>query len=93
LKLLWTAKGWDEYVFWLQADPEMTRKINVLLRDIRRDPFRGLGKPEPLKGNFKGWWSRRITEEHRLVYRVQGTASNRHVEITQCRWHYERRSS
>ena len=93
MKLLWTAQSWDEYVYWLNVDPEMARKINMLLRDIRRDPFLGLGKPEPLRGNFQGWWSRRITQEHRLIYRVQGAGENRHVEITQCRSHYERRSS
>ena len=93
MKLLWTAQSWDEYVCWLNVDPEMARKINMLLRDIRRDPFLGLGKPEPLRGNFQGWWSRRITQEHRLIYRVHGAGENRHVEITQCGSHYERRSS
>ena len=62
--------------------------INALIKDIKRDPFKGLGKPEPLKHALQGWWSRRITGEHRLVYRVKGKGSDLQVEVAQCRYHY-----
>ena len=71
-----------------QTNPELLAKINQLLADIRRQPFKGLGKPEPLKGNLAGWWSRRITGEHRLVYRVVASGEERRIEIVQCRYHY-----
>ena len=72
--------------WWERHDRRVFGKINELLRDIARDPFSGLGKPEPLKGNFSGWWSRRITGEHRLVYQVRrGT-----IFVAQCRFHYDR---
>ena len=66
----------------------MLEKVNTLLREVRRDPFRGLGKPEPLRNDFKGWWSRRITSEHRLVYRLTVSGAAQCVEIAQCRYHY-----
>lgn len=66
----------------------MTDRINALLSDTMRDPFRGLGKPEPLKGELSGWWSRRITAEHRLVYRCKGTGTEQRIEVAQCRDHY-----
>lgn len=84
-----TANGWDDCLSWAAADPDMLAKINTLIRDIRRSPFQGLGKPEPLKAALSGWWSRRITGEHRLVYRIAGTAGrDQRVEIAACRYHY-----
>lgn len=88
MRIIWSATSWEEYELWLRRDMGVVFKINDLIRDIRRDPFRGLGKPEPLKADYQGWWSRRITEEHRLVYRVTGPKSDRQVEIAQCRYHY-----
>ena len=88
MKLLWTEEAWADYLFWQDTDRDMLRRVNELIKDARRDPFRGLGKPEPLKGSLSGWWSRRITGEHRLVYRVVGRDENRQIEITSCRYHY-----
>ena len=88
MKLLWTTHAWDDYLHWQRADPRIVSKINELIKDIRRDPFRGLGKPEPLKGNLQGWWSRRITQEDRLVYRVVGKGDAQQIEIAACRYHY-----
>lgn len=88
MKILWSDHGWDDYLHWQAADPKMLAAINTLIRDIRRDPFRGLGKPEPLKHGLKGWWSRRISGEHRLVYRVTGSADQQALEIIQCRYHH-----
>lgn len=90
MRLLWTAEAWEEFTHCLEKDPEFAAKIVELLKDIRRTPFAGLGKPEPLRGNLAGWWSRRITREHRLVYRVIGSDAEQRVEIVQCRYHYER---
>jgi toxin YoeB len=67
-----TSAGWEDYTHWAAEDAETLRKVNELIREIRRTPFQGIGKPEPLKGMLSGWWSRRITREHRLVYRVAG---------------------
>ncbi|MEU7566195.1 Txe/YoeB family addiction module toxin [Streptomyces fradiae] len=85
MKKLFSSQAWEQYVHWVNADPKMIKRINRLLKDISRTPFQGIGKPEPLKGNLSGWWSRRITDEHRLVYRV----SDDHIEIAQVRYHYE----
>jgi toxin YoeB len=86
MRLLWSNEAWEDYVYWQQNDPKVLQGINDLIRDIRRDPFRGLGKPEPLKHSLAGWWSRRITREHRLVYRVSGRDAEL-LEIIQCRYH------
>jgi toxin YoeB len=88
VNLLWTPEAWQDYVYWQSQNRDVVQKINDLLKDIQRSPFRGLGKPEPLKGNLTGWWSRRITGDHRLVYRVVGKGAERRVEIVQCRYHY-----
>ena len=88
MKLIWTAAAWEDYLHWQQTDKSVLSKINELIRDALRNPFTGLGKPEPLKENLKGWWSRRITGEHRLVYRVSGTGDSKQLEIAQCRYHY-----
>jgi toxin YoeB len=86
MRLLWSDEAWEDYVYWQQNDPKVLQSINDLIRDIRRDPFRGLGKPEPLKHSLAGWWSRRITREYRLVYRVSGRNAEL-PEIVQCRYH------
>jgi toxin YoeB len=86
MSLLWSNEAWEDYLYWQQNDQKVLRAINDLIKDIRRDPFKGLGKPEPLKHNLSGWWSRRITREHRLVYRVSGRNAES-VEIIQCRYH------
>ena len=89
MKVAWTAAGWEDYLHWQSADLKVLQSINALIRDIKRDPFRGLGKPEPLRHRLQGWWSRRITGEHRLVYRVTGSGENHQVEIAACRYHYD----
>jgi toxin YoeB len=86
VRLAFTERGWDDYEFWQQNDQRMLRKLNELLKDCRRSPFAGIGKPEPLRGSLSGWWSRRISDEHRLVYRVEGDL----LVVQQCRFHYER---
>jgi len=83
-----TDHGWSDYVYWQEYDRVTLRRINGLLKDIQRDPFKGLGKPEPLKGNLAGYWSRRITDEHRLVYRVHGIKPNQVITVIQARFHY-----
>lgn len=76
--------AWEQYQEWSSLDPQMARRINELIKHASRDPFRGIGKPEPLKGDLKGFWSRRINHEHRLVYRTaKGT-----IEIISCKYHY-----
>lgn len=90
MKLLFTAHAWEEYLHWQKTDPKMLEKLNELIRDTKRNPFTGLGKPEPLKGDLTGFWSRRILAEHRLVYRITGKDDARQVQIVQCRFHYER---
>lgn len=88
MNLQFTAAGWADYRHWLAQDRAITERINALLSDIMRDPFRGIGKPEPLKGELSGWWSRRITGEHRLVYRCKGIGGEQRIEVVQCRAHY-----
>jgi toxin YoeB len=89
MKIVWTEHAWEDYVFWQQQPDQKTlRWINDLIRNIQRDPFKGLGKPEPLKHTLQGFWSRRITQEDRLVYRVSGSGNAQQVEIIQCRYHY-----
>ena len=90
MKLLWSEEGWEDYLHWQESDRAILRRINALIADIRRGRFTGIGKPEPLQGNLSGWWSRRITGEHRLVYRIVGTADAQRIEIMTCRFHYRR---
>lgn len=77
--------GWEDYLYWQQADKAMLKRINLLIRDIQREPFTGIGKPEPLKFNFSGYWSRRIDDEHRIVYKV----TDDEIIIAQVRGHYD----
>ncbi|HLJ65610.1 MAG TPA: Txe/YoeB family addiction module toxin [Stellaceae bacterium] len=88
MKLLWTDEAWEDYVHWQETDREAVRRINELIKDACRTPFKGIGKPEPLKGNLAGWWSRRITGVHRLVYRTTGKDATQQLEIASCRYHY-----
>ena len=88
MKIAWTEDAWQDYLHWQQADEKILGSINALSKDIKRDPFKGLGKPEPLKHELQGWWSRRISGEHRLVYRVSGKRGDQQLDIVQCRYHY-----
>lgn len=90
MKLVFAQIAWADYLFWQQNDPAVLERVNELIQDASRSPFCGIGKPEPLAGNLKGWWSRRITREHRLVYRVSGTGDAQALEIAACRFHYGR---
>ncbi|MDO4907638.1 Txe/YoeB family addiction module toxin [Neisseria sp.] len=82
--LAWTTHAWEDYLYWQQTDKKTLRRINQLIKDTLRNPFEGLGDPEPLKHNWSGFWSRRIDKEHRLVFRVE----NGTLYIAQCRYHY-----
>jgi toxin YoeB len=88
LKIVFFPTAWDDYRHWQTTDAKLTQRINVLIEECRRDPFRGTGRPEPLGGNLSGWWSRRIDREHRLVYRVAGKGEVQALEVAQCRYHY-----
>ncbi len=84
MKLTFAEKAWEDYLYWQQADKKILKRINTLIKDIKRNPYSGIGDPEPLKYNWSGFWSRRITKEHRLVYVVEQDA----ILIAQCRFHY-----
>ncbi len=84
MKLIFSDNAWDDYIFWQKTDKKIVRRINSLINDTKRNPFEGIGKPEPLKHALSGFWSRRITEEHRLIYKV----SEDTLEIAQLRYHY-----
>ena len=80
----WTEDAWDDYLHWQQTDKQLLKRINLLIKDVQREPFIGIGKPEPLKFGLTGYWSRRINDEQRLVYGVDETG----LIILQCRYHY-----
>lgn len=85
-----TQRGWEEFEYWIETDNEIVIKIKELLKDIKKTPFQDIGKPEPLRYDLKGFWSRRITGEHRLVYKVEGKKGiNQKCFIIQCRFHYD----
>ncbi len=84
MKLIWSEQAWDDYLYWQDADKRMVKKINELIKETRRTPFEGKGKPEPLRHNLAGFWSRRITAEHREVYSVTDEA----LLIAAGRYHY-----
>lgn len=88
MKLLWAEQAWSDYLHFQQTDEKVRNRINELIKETKRTPFQGIGKPEPLKGDLKGWWSRRITGDHRLVYRVEGKDDDQRLEIAACRYHY-----
>jgi len=84
MKTAWHDSAWDDYLYWQNQDKKILRRINELIRDIKRSFFSGIGKPEPLKNDLKGFWSRRIDEHHRLVYQIKDDQ----LIILQCRFHY-----
>ncbi|HEX8535033.1 MAG TPA: Txe/YoeB family addiction module toxin [Allosphingosinicella sp.] len=88
MKLLWSDSAWDDYLYWHGTDAKTFQRLNDIIRECRRTPFKGIGKPEPLKGGLQGWWSRRISQDDRLVYRVEGKGEDQRLEIAQCRFHY-----
>ncbi len=85
MKYVFVDESWEDYLYWQKIDKKMLKRINLLLKDISRQPFEGIGKPEPLKHNYRGFWSRRINREHRLIYQViEGE-----IRIIKCRFHYD----
>ena len=85
MKYIFVDESWEDYLYWQQTDKKMLQRINDLLKDIARNPFSGMGKPEPLKHKYKGLWSRRINDEHRLIYAVKDSE----ILIAKCRFHYD----
>ncbi len=90
MKNVFHRTAWADYIYWFETDRKTVEKINALIKDCVRNPFTGLGKPEPLRGEYAGWWSRRIDDEHRMVYRVRGRDEDRVLEIMQLRFHYRK---
>ena len=84
MKLIFSDNAWEDYLYWQKIDTKTLKRINALIKDITRQPFKGLGDPEPLKHHWSGYWSRRIDREHRLVYKV----TNKTITVVQCRYHY-----
>jgi toxin YoeB len=84
MKIVFAEQAWEDYLYWQAQDPKKLARVNALIKECSRTPFSGIGKPEPLRGDFSGWWSRRIDREHRLVYRPQEDG----LMIAQCRYHY-----
>jgi toxin YoeB len=84
MRILFSTQAWQDYLHWQETDKKTVKKINELIKDIARSPFQGLGKPEPLKHAFSGFWSRRISQEHRIIYRVEVDV----IELAQLRYHY-----
>ncbi len=85
MKYIFVDESWEDYQYWLKTDKKILSRINDLIKDISRTPYSGLGKPEPLKYKYKGFWSRRITDEHRLIYQVRGDE----ILIFKARFHYD----
>lgn len=86
MALVWDDDAWEDYLWWQSSDRSVVKRINRLLRDVQRGGHEGIGKPEPLRFQLSGYWSRRITDEHRLVYRID---DNSDIFIASCRYHYE----
>lgn len=84
MKIVFAELGWEDYLYWQAHDLKLLERLNALIKECSRTPFHGTGKPEPLRGTLSGWWSRRLTREHRLVYQVRDDA----LLIAQCRGHY-----
>jgi len=85
MRYIFVDESWEDYLYWQKTDLKILKKINTLLKDISRSPFDGLGKPEPLKYKYQGFWSRRIDDEHRLIYQVKDNS----ILIAKCRFHYD----
>ena len=93
MNVQFTAHAWEDYNYWLQFDTTKVDKINELIRSIRQNPFKGIGSPEPLRHDLQGFWSRRISGEHRLVYKVEGKkGEDQKCSVIQCRFHYDVKS-
>jgi toxin YoeB len=88
VKLIFSNQAWEDYQYWVSTNDKVRERINELIKQCKRTPFKGTGKPEPLKGDLTGWWSRRISREDRMVYRVSGTGDHQSLEIAQLRFHY-----
>ncbi len=88
MKIQFSQDAWEDLQHWIETDDKLLRKILALLKECQRAPFSGTGKPEPLRNELKGWWSRRISQEHRLVYRVTGSVEMQTLEVAACRNHY-----
>ena len=88
MKLVFSDQAWEDYQYWVGTNDKIRGRINELIKQCKRTPFKGTGKPEPLKGDLTGWWSRRISREDRMVYRVSGTGDSQSLEIAQLRFHY-----
>jgi toxin YoeB len=84
MKLIFSENAWEDYLFWQKTDGKTVKRINELIRDIDRNKYQGIGKPEPLRHNLAGWWSRRIDSEHRIVYKIQDDS----ILVAQLRYHY-----
>ena len=85
MKFVFTELSWEDYLFWQKNNKQKLKRVNQLLKDISRNPYEGIGKPEPLRFNYAGFWSRRIDEEHRLIYREVDDE----IQIAKCRFHYD----
>lgn len=90
MRIVWDEVAWSDYLWWQQQDRRTLKRINELIRDIQRNGNTGIGKPEALRGNLSGYWSRRITSEHRLVYRIATSGGTDSLHIISCRYHYGR---
>ena len=88
MKLVFSDQAWEDYQYWVSTNDKVRNRINELIKQCKRTPFKGTGKPEPLKGDLTGWWSRRISQEDRIVYRVRGTGDSQSLEVAQLRFHY-----
>ncbi|MGC6423259.1 MAG: Txe/YoeB family addiction module toxin [Flavobacteriaceae bacterium] len=86
MKIIWSTQAWQDYLYWQRVDTKMVKRINVLIKSCLRTPFEGIGKPEALKGDLQGYWSRGITSEHRLVYQH----TQEQLCIAACRYHYHK---
>ena len=88
MKLVFSNQAWEDYQYWVSTNDKVRDRINELIKQCKRTPFKGTGKPEPLKGDLTGWWARRISQEDRMVYRVSGAGDGQSLEIAQQRFHY-----
>lgn len=84
MKIIFSSHAWEDYQYWISTDKKILKRINLLIKEIQRNPFEGIGKPEPLKHSFSGYWSRRINDEHRIVYKV----NDENLFLLQMRYHY-----
>ena len=88
MKLVFSDQAWEDYQHWVATNEKIRDRVNELIKQCKRTPFKGTGKPEPLRGDLTGWWSRRISQEDRMVYRVIGAGNHQSLELAQLRFHY-----